>query len=265
MYLFPSEEPGIGSYRLHPHPGEDLALGIRFGRLENDPRAKSKPFASICKALEVSVEVGNVYELVPGRVEIPAPSRHIGLRRTELSAVARRRLHQPLDRIGKRERCNIFFFAPHEHDRDPQLQRAFHRGNGVFHGRLFGGLLVEAQPVEQQHGAQRDDAYDDDQLDQGESRGGTQARAKPRLEYENLNVSRPQEQLAPYPTWGGIPQARVSAPIRRGARSEWARSATRASSARIRLRADTFRPLHAADRPVRLLPRRPRSSAAPRG
>src|SRR6266511_5427159 len=107
MYLFPSEEPGIGSYRLHPHPGEDLALGIRFRRLENDPRAKSKPIASICKALEVSVEVGNVYELVPGRVEIPAPSRHRGLRRAELSAVAGRRHHEPIDRINTGERLDL--------------------------------------------------------------------------------------------------------------------------------------------------------------
>src|SRR6266702_7840531 len=85
-YLLPVK-PGIGRHRLDSHSRDLPAPRIRFRRLEVKPHPKSKPFASVRKALEVSVEIGNVYELVPGRVEIPAPSRHRGLRRAELSAV----------------------------------------------------------------------------------------------------------------------------------------------------------------------------------
>src|SRR5439155_11212798 len=98
-------EPSIGHHRLDSHSGHPLALGIRFHRLVG-PHPKSQPLASVRKALEVPVEIGNVHQLLPGRIEIPAPSRHIGLRRAELASVARRRLHQPLDRIGTRKRSD---------------------------------------------------------------------------------------------------------------------------------------------------------------
>src|SRR5437899_2584113 len=116
-------KPSIGHHRLDSHSRGPLALGflalgIRFLRFV-DPHPESQPLASVREALEVPVEIRNVDQLLPGRIKIPAPSRYIGLRRAELALVARWRLHQPLDRIGARERRDIFSFAPQEHGRDP--------------------------------------------------------------------------------------------------------------------------------------------------
>src|SRR6266849_1972350 len=260
-YLLPVK-PGVGRHRLDSHCRYQLAPGIRFRGLEVKPHPKSKAFAPIGKALEVGVEIGNVHELVPGRVEIPASPRHHGLRRAELSAVAGRRLHQPIDRIDAGEGLDLSFLTAYQESRDAQLKSAFHHADVVFHGRFFRSFLVEAKALEQQRGAQGDDANDDDQLDQGKSGAAAPAPARPGTRNGASNGCRSQAPPAPYPTSGGRPPA--PAPIRRASRSGWARSARRASSARIRLRADTFLPLRAAARPARPLPHRPRSSAAPR-
>src|SRR5712664_4550801 len=261
-YLLPVK-PGIGRHRLDSYSRYQLALGIRFRRLEVEPYPESKAFASIGKALEVGVEIGNVYELVAGRIEIPASPRHRGLRRAELSAVAGRRLHQPIDRVDAGKGLDLSFFTAHQESRDPQLKSAFHHADVVFHGRFLRSFLVEAKALEQQRGAQGDDANDDDQLDQGKSGAGAPTPARPGTRYRASN-GRSQAPLAPYPTSGGRPPVRAPAPIRLASRSGWARSARRASSARIRPRVDTFRPLRAAARPARPLPRPPKSSAAPR-
>src|SRR5712692_2678744 len=144
-------KPGIWGHQLYSHPSESksFALGVRLGRRELESHPKSKSLASVREDLQVTIEVGNVHELAPGRVEIPASSRHRGLRRAEFSAVSRRRLSQPACRVNTGERLDLSFLAAYEHHRDLQLQRAFHRAHGVFHGRLLRRLLVKAQAVEQ--------------------------------------------------------------------------------------------------------------------
>src|SRR5712671_3489372 len=111
-------KPSIWRHRLDSHCRYQLVLGVRLRGLEVKPHPKSKSLGSIGEALEVGVEIGHVHELVPGRVEIPASPRHHGLGRVELSAVARRRLHQPIDRIDAGEGLDLSFLTTYQKSRD---------------------------------------------------------------------------------------------------------------------------------------------------